>query len=289
VKSTITFSVIVFVACPAFAHEPESIEVKIRSKAVSLAGTLLLPDDEGKFSCVVLAGGTLSQTRDGGLSDPQGRAVSRDALKRLADRLAAGGYASLRWDKRGRGKTPSGPRLPEIDDDVADVIAAIEFARRHPRLNQVVVLGESAGAYFACLASKQGYPADAYIFLGALCSDYEDMYQYNFGRLKEYADKSPENLRWAEQTALDGLAIGENFRAMFEAARRGDQTFTVSHGAYRRDIGLERLRAQTKVAIDDQFRYVRGPALLVHGTLDMNVPPEDAAKAERILNHANHD
>jgi hypothetical protein len=75
-------------------------------------------------------------------------------------------------------------------------------------VSRVIVAGESAGAYFACLASKRGYPADAYFFLGALCSDYEGMYAYNFGRLKEYADKSSDYLRWVEQTALDGLATG---------------------------------------------------------------------------------
>jgi hypothetical protein len=278
-------------AASASSHDPESIDVKIASKGVTLAGTLLVPDDDahGRFPCVVLAGGSLSHTRDGGFIDPQGKSIRRDALKRLADRLAAGGYASLRWDKRGRGKSPAGPRPPEIDDDTADVIAAIEFARKHPRVSRVIVAGESAGAYFACLASKQGYPADAYIFLGALCSDYEAMYAYNYGRLKEYADKSADNLRWVEQTALDGLAIGEHYKEMFAAARRGDASYTVSHGDYKRTMGLERLRTQTRVAIDEQFRYIRGPALVLHGTLDLNVPPADAANAERIMKEAGNE
>jgi hypothetical protein len=269
-------------------HDPESVDVKIASQGTVLAGTLLMPDDElgGRSPCVVLAGGSMSHTRDGGLIDPRGKLVRRDALKRLADQLAAAGYASLRWDKRGLGQTPAGPRPPEIEDDVADLIAAIEFARQHPRVSRVIVAGESAGAYFACLASKQGYPADAYLFLGALCSDYEALYAYNYGRLKEYADQSAENRRWAEQTALDGLATGEHFRPMFAAARRGELSYTVSHGDYKRTIGLERLRTQMRVAIDEQFRYIRGPALVLHGTCDLNVPPEDAAKAERIMKDA---
>ncbi|MBI4585273.1 MAG: alpha/beta fold hydrolase [Planctomycetes bacterium] len=275
-------SLVLFCAT-AWTHEPEAIPVKIPSNGVVLSGTMLLPDEKGQFPCVVLAGGTMSHTRDGGLIDPQGRPIARDSLKRLAEKLAAGGYASLRWDKRGHGLTPAGPRPPEIEDDVADVISAIEFARRHPCTNRVIVAGESAGAYFACLASKQGYPADAYIFLGALCSDYESMYDYNYGRLKEYADQSPENLRWVEQIALDGLAIGEHYRQMFQAARRGDKSYTISHGEYKRTIGLERLRTQINVSISDQFRYIRGPALVLHGSLDLNVPPADAASAERIM------
>jgi hypothetical protein len=258
-------------------------EVNVPSQGVALAGTLLLLDSSGKFPCVVMAGGTLSQTRDGAFSDPQGRLVERDALRQLAKKLAAAGYASLRWDKRGHGKTPAGARPAQIEDDVADLMAAIQFARQHGRLSRVIVAGESAGAHFACLAAKQGVSADGYIFLGALCSPYENLYAYNYGRLQEFAERSEENRCWAEQTAMDALAIGVCYKEMFAAARRGDETYTVRYGDYQRVINLDRLRAQIEEAIDEQFRYIRAPALVLHGMFDLNVPSEDAANAERIM------
>ncbi|MGC7878376.1 alpha/beta hydrolase family protein, partial [Desulforudis sp. 1190] len=85
---------------------PKNAEVRIPSEGTVLAGTLLMPAGEGPFPCVVIAGGTMSHTRDGRLIDPERVVPERDALKRLATRLAAAGYASIRWDKRGFGGTP---------------------------------------------------------------------------------------------------------------------------------------------------------------------------------------
>ncbi|WP_166485064.1 hypothetical protein [Candidatus Desulforudis audaxviator] len=68
--------------------------MRIPSEGTVLTGTLLMPAGEGPFPCVVIAGGTMSHTRDGRLIDPDRVVPERDALKRLATRLAAAGYAS---------------------------------------------------------------------------------------------------------------------------------------------------------------------------------------------------
>ncbi|MCL6612813.1 MAG: alpha/beta fold hydrolase [Peptococcaceae bacterium] len=266
--------------------EPWAVEVNILSGGVALAGTMLIPGGGGRFPCVVLAGGTMSHTRDGELVEPGREIPRRDALKRLAVRLAAAGCASIRWDKRGYGGTPPGPRPTTNEDETADLIAVMNFARQHPRVSCVVVAGESAGAYFACLAAKQGVFADAYAFLGALCSPVENLYEYNYGRLREYAGKSEENLRWAERTAPLGLALGDHYRAMIRAAERGGESYTLTYGPLRWEVPLARLRRELVDRPGDLFRHIRAPALVLHGDQDMNVPPEDAARAERIMREA---
>ena len=84
----------------AFAHPTEST-LRIATPLAEVHGTLLMPHIEAKLPCVVILGGTLSQDRDGRLFDKN--APPRDALKRLAEALDGGGYASFRYDRVGYG------------------------------------------------------------------------------------------------------------------------------------------------------------------------------------------
>lgn len=262
------------------------INITIPSQAVVLASTLLLPAGEGQFPCVIIAGGTMSHTRDGALIDPERPVPTRDALKRLAERLAMAGYASIRWDKRGYGGTPPGPRPTTYKDETEDLIAVIRFACRHPNISRVVVAGESAGAYIACLAAKKGVVADAYVFLGALCNSIENLYAYNYGRLLEYALTSEANLRWAEETAPFALVLGKHYKDMIAAALRGEENYLLKYANWVRVIPLARMREELLEPPDEQFRFITTPALILHGEQDMNVPPEDAVRAEQIMKRA---
>jgi len=261
-------------------------EVHIPSTGVTISGTLLLPEADYPVPCVIIAGGTMSHTRDGQLVDDSRSIPHRDALKRLSEMLALAGYASIRWDKRGYGATPAGPHPTTDEDETADLCSVMRFARSHKMISQVVVAGESAGAYFACRAAGEGMQADAYVFLGALCSSVENMFFYNYGRLREYAGQSPENRRWAEQTTPYGLALGEYYPEMIKAARRGEETLQISLNEHSWTVPLARMRGELLDPPPEQFRYILSPALVLHGDRDMNVPPEDAAAAERIMKEA---
>ena len=81
-------------------------DVEIPAGKATIAGTLLSPTPSVAVPCVVILGGTLSHTRDGALTDPG--VPNRNALKRLADALAAAGYASLRYDRVGYGQSKPG-------------------------------------------------------------------------------------------------------------------------------------------------------------------------------------
>ncbi len=267
----------------------KEVEVSVPSEGTTLAGTLLLPHSDGQFPCVIIAGGTMSHTRDGALVNPERHVPPRDALKRLAERLAAAGYASIRWDKRGYGGTPPGPRPTTYRDETADLMAIISFTRQHPNIAQLVIAGESAGAYLACLAAKRGVLADAYIFLGALCSPIEDLFAYNYGRLLAYATQSEANRRWAQGTSPFGLALGGHYQVMIEAALRGEETYTLKYSDQTRVMPLARWREELAEPPDEQFRYIVSPALILHGEQDMNVPLEHAARIEQTIKEAgNH-
>jgi fermentation-respiration switch protein FrsA (DUF1100 family) len=129
-------------------------EVTFSCPVAELGGTLLLPDARGKVPCVVIVGGSLSSTRDGALARKD--APPRDALKRLAEALARGGVASLRYDKVGQGASkPTNKMTGSYADEAAIAAAAIEYARSRPEIGKVFVAGESAGGRVALLRRRE--------------------------------------------------------------------------------------------------------------------------------------
>ena len=126
-------------------------------------------------------------------------------------------------------------------------------------IGKVVVAGESAGAYLACLAAKSGVHADAYIFLGGHCDSGAAIYEYNFGRLVQLAEARPEWRTWAEKNARFDLALGRNYRQMFDAAAKGQKSFEVVDGDFKRTISLARRKEELDFPPDEMFRLIKQP------------------------------
>ncbi len=259
---------------------------RIASTGVTLEGAWRFPDDQTPVPLVVIAGGTMSHTRDGGMDGGGPPGARRDALKRLAVRLAEAGYGSLRWDKRGHGTTPPGPQPTTNEMEADDVAAAIRAARAHPQVTRVIVAGESAGGYFTCMAAGNGVEPDGYVFLGALASPSERMFAHNYGRLYDWARSSADNMSWARAHAVMGLAVGSDYPAMFAAAARGEDRYVIRFEEREYPRSLVRIRTEIAHPPADLFRNIRRPALVLQGEQDMNVPPGDAEIIGGVLRAA---
>jgi pimeloyl-ACP methyl ester carboxylesterase len=250
--------------------------------AAEAAGTLLQPLATNTLPCVVILGGTLSQTRDGGLTER--KTPPRNALKRLADGLAQAGYASLRFDRIGYGASKPRTGWTGSYRQEADVAAAaIRWAREQTNLSGVIVVGESAGAYLACLAAEAGTQADAYVFLGGFCGTSVELYDYNFGRLARYAEGGPVQHDWAMLNARRDLALGRHFEAMLAAAAEGKDQFELVDGDFRMPMGLARRREELKWPPNQMFRHIKAPSLALAGRADLNVPPEHAWRIAQTI------
>lgn len=279
---------------------PDQKEITFSCSVAEIAGTLTLPHPEpskGKSPssdpvrlrpCVVIVGGTMSHTRDGEMV--RSGVPKRTALARLAHALAEKGYASLRYDTVGHGKSKAKLQWTGAYQDEATVAAAaISYVRSRKDFGPVVVIGESAGAYLACLAAKKGTTADAYVFLGVHCGPGEAIYEYNFARLIKYAESSPKRRSWVEKELRFELALGKDYKAMFDAAKKGDKQFALVDGDYRKTVELMRRQEELKSSPDEMFRYIQAPALALSGDKDMNVPPSHAALAVSVMRKAgNH-
>ena len=136
-----------------------------------LRGTLVLPSStKGKVPGVLLLPGSGPSDRNG--NQPPG--LVTDLLKQIAERLAADGYASLRFDKRAAAVLASTwPKdmaslnnFFSFDAFVGDARAGLDFLRSQPEINpkQTVIAGHSEGGLIALqvahdLEGKSNAPA----------------------------------------------------------------------------------------------------------------------------------
>jgi len=133
------------------------------SGAVPLRGELWRPAGaSGKVPVVVFISGSGPTDRDG--NSPLG--LQTDAYRKLAEALAGKGIASMRYDKRGVGKSGVAfdPGKLTLADFVSDAGVVLAQARADARLGPVVVLGHSEGGLVA-LSLAQKAPVDGLVLV----------------------------------------------------------------------------------------------------------------------------
>jgi alpha/beta superfamily hydrolase len=120
------------------------IEVTIPAGDVTLAATLVTPGDEGPYPAALLIAGSGPLDRDGNHKQLP-LAVSRD----LAELLAAHGWASLRFDKRGVGASTGDYLSAGLEDEFTDARHAASWLSERADIGTVVAIGHSVGALSA--------------------------------------------------------------------------------------------------------------------------------------------
>jgi pimeloyl-ACP methyl ester carboxylesterase len=125
-------------------------EVRFSNDKITLAGTLTLPKGRGPFGAVVLLTGSGPENRDEEI-------FGFKIFQLLADTLTRAGVAVLRFDDRGVGGSSGVYAETTTDDYAGDAVAAIDFLRTRPEINQqrIGLLGHSEGAVAAEIASSQ--------------------------------------------------------------------------------------------------------------------------------------
>ncbi|MCV0402254.1 MAG: alpha/beta hydrolase [Chloroflexi bacterium] len=146
---------------------PRNEEISFRAGDVELAGTLTLPDGEGRHPWAVLVPSWLPRRRDGAF-DRGGHPTWFDAtttsepgiLQRLSDFLVDRGVASLRYDPRGCGASPGSWAETDLFTRIDDARDAVGAMRSRPELDlrRTALVGHGEGAAIA-LSVAIGDPA----------------------------------------------------------------------------------------------------------------------------------
>lgn len=125
-------------------------EVVIKSK-VELSATITMPKDkEGKSPAVVIVAGSGGIDRDGNI-----KKMRVNIYKELAEFLAGMGFVTLRYDKRGVGKSKGNHIETGFMDLADDVGESVEYIKTLPYVDKekIILLGHSEGCMLSMIVS----------------------------------------------------------------------------------------------------------------------------------------
>ena len=128
-----------------FSYERKELEIK--SKKVSIAGTLTLPK-ETDFPIVILVSGSGQQDRDCEL-------VGHKPFWILADYLSKNGIAVFRYDDRGIGKSTGEFGSSTETDFTDDLLAIFAFLKKKYPGHPIGIYGHSEGGIIGLRAAAQ--------------------------------------------------------------------------------------------------------------------------------------
>ena len=231
--------------------------VSLTTDQGTLHGSLLLPQSDKPLPVALLIAGSGPTDRNG--NNPEGG--HNDALKKLAQVLARNGIASLRYDKRGvaasRSATPDERDL-SVERYVADASSWVRQLKDDARFDRVILIGHSEGALIASLAAADS-PADALVSIAGPA--------YPIGQVldMQLAMRLPPALLAESRHILANLIRGtlqpEVPEALQVVYRPSVQPYLIS--LLRQDPA-------------ENFAALRIPALIVQGSHDAQVSPDNA-------------
>jgi uncharacterized protein len=253
-------------------------DVTFHNGDVTLAGTLLLPRGAGRVPAVVFLHG----------SGPEGRWASRY----LATQIAAHGFASLIFDKRGVGASSGDWRQATPEDLAADAAAGVarllDEARIDPKGIGIhghsqggtlapMVAARSSGVAFVIGSAAAGLPTDTVELFSILNSVLPDA---------PTADDSAGARQYASE--LVAVAYHGRPRARLDslASRLKDRPwFFPPPPPENQYWAFSRMYAKYRPL--DWWARVRVPVLLLYGAEDQRVPAaESASRIEAALRKA---
>lgn len=240
-----------------------SVPVTLSTDTGEIHGTLSVPDNASRTAVLIIAGS--GPTDRNGNSSVTG--IATNAYKMLADSLAARGYASLRYDKRGVAASAAAATDESqltFEAYIDDAAAWAEWLAADGRFDRVVLAGHSEGGLIALVAAKRSDKVVGVITLAGVGESID-------ATLRRQLGTQPEPYRSECMRIIDELKAGRTVsNPMPELAalfRPSVQPFLIS---------------QMRYEPSNEARTLSQPLLVVQGTTDIQINLNDAIKLSTV-------
>ncbi|MFD2514564.1 alpha/beta hydrolase family protein [Pontibacter locisalis] len=280
-----------------FPYQSTEVTVENKTAGIKLAGTLTIPRTKGPHPAVLLITGSGPQDRDQTI-------MGHKPFLVISDYLTRQGFAVLRLDDRGVGKSGGDFNTATTEDFASDATAAFEYLKNHSSINKkkVGLVGHSEGALVAAnVAAKNPEAAFVVLMAGNAVPGTELLVAQNKALL-ETAGVPQEQLQkyLALREAQFKVAASEkDVTKAAERIRKLDQEAKAQMNVEeQQQLGLTDKAEQTIVAqlSSPWMRYylaydpaptlqkLKMPVLVLNGTKDLQVPyQQNLAAAEKAL------
>jgi hypothetical protein len=263
-----------------YPYKEEEVTFPNDRAHISLSGTLTLPQGPGPFPVAVLLSDNGPRDRDETIEGHRPFLV-------LSDHLTRKGIATLRFDKRGGGKSTGNYAEATIEDFAGDAQAAVTYLKTRKDLDpkRIGLIGHSEGGLIAPIVASHSTDIAWLVLLAAPALKGEDILLLQSELIMKVAGIDEEQisrtLDFNRQTYA--LARQEKDPAAFET-KLNDLVQSSGMGAL---VPPATLRAQVLTMASPWFRYLLDydplpalqktlcPVLALNGQKDLQVPPKE--------------
>jgi pimeloyl-ACP methyl ester carboxylesterase len=262
-KKAISLIFIQFLFMSLLAQSQADTSIKaynavLKTPTGDIHGSIVLPVTNERVPVVIIIPGSGNTDRDGNslLSD-----VRTNSYKILALHLAQNGIATLRFDKRGVGKSQTGSMQtssPALDDYITDVMAWIAYLKQVDEFSDLIVLGHGEGALIGMIAARRA-KARCFISLEGVGKPVDQIY-------RDVLKNQPPELVKQANVIIDSLRAGYRVKSVNPelAGLFGPQVQPYLMSSMRYNPATE-------------IAALKMPVLIIHGKNDKQIPPEHAS------------
>lgn len=223
-------------------------------------GVLLTPEGEQPCPLVIIIAGSGPTDMDG---NSLGTNYRNNSLKMLAEGLATKGIASVRYDKRGIGKSQAAGTSEELmrfEHYIDDAAAWAEMFADDERFSTIAIAGHSEGSLIGMVAAQKSKAVKAYISIAGCGSPAHEV-------LEEQLQRQPEQVQREAAAINKELCEGRTVETVpsYLAAlyRKSVQPYLISWFRYNPAKEIAKLRI---------------PVLILQGDKDIQVSVNEAEK-----------
>jgi alpha-beta hydrolase superfamily lysophospholipase len=240
-----------------FAGEEEII---LNTPTGDIHGKLMLPESNAPCPVVIIIAGSGPTDMDG---NSIGTGLTNNSLLYLARELAANGIASVRYDKRGIGKSSAaGTKEEELrfDHYIDDASAWADKLAGDTRFSKVIIAGHSEGSLIGMVAAKRSKAVKGYVSISGCGSPAYEI-------LEKQLQSQPAQIQKESAEICKELREGRTVAQVpfYLAAlyRQSVQPYLISWFAYNPALEIAKLDI---------------PVLILQGDKDIQVGVEEAEK-----------
>ncbi len=230
----------------------------IKSDGVKIRGEVDLPVRSKPVGIVLLIPGS-------GRVDRHELGIFDD----IAQCLTNAGFAAARYDKRGVGKSSGKYEEAGLSDLEYDAINVAKYLRKKYKGLPLFILGHSEGGMYSFIVARKA-GASGVIALAAPCRNLKDVIALQLVRMGFIDSSSLDSIRERINVIADSLAKVEKASGMVSLPIIGK-------------LPARWFKEHALLEPDTLVKGWKGPTLLIAGSNDLHVPPEDVRPYEELL------
>lgn len=262
------------------SYDVEEVTYNNVAAGVTLAGTLTLPRSGKPSPAVLLIAGS-------GPIDRDETVYGHKPFLVLADHLTKQGFAVLRVDKRGVGKSSGNYAVSTTEDFASDVLAGIEYLKTRQEVDaeQIGLIGHSEGGLIAPMVAAQSKDVAFIVLMAAPCVTGEAIVYAQEALISRAMGITDEQLRQQLAFQKHVLSVIKNEPDVEKAEQLLREIIANQMGNLPKE-NVDAVEAQMKRCNSKWFRYyltydptqalkqLHIPVLAIIGELDSQVTPQ---------------